>query len=436
MFSYNQSKRSHESPMDFEWQRPNGPTDPKSPFPQSTPQQQQSGFQSTRPTTSFGGGSSTPAPQFRNPSFNTPRKPFDQEVFSEMSGVETSPGDIADLDDTPDPPQRIQTMTTFTSGTGTIKQPIFGKYGAGFQGNSPGRMDQRRGKYGNTISQKMRKRKRMERDYDMTRGYREGSDSESEDGETRPRSRSTKPPKATSETPQPGFFASIFNYIDTHPNLPNILSYYAQLGVNGFIAAITIFGIWSFWMTVRADVDKASEKEKALVLTGIAKCAQEYVINKCGADIRLPALAGPCEAWEICMNKDPDTVGRAQVSAHTFAQIFNSFIEPISYKAMIFVVLIVTVCIMVNNLAFGLFRSKTHYPQHQPFYPQTQSQPPFHWGAPPQTPQHNSLGYDLYGGQTYQQIMPSMTPQRSPSKEMRSPSKNRSPSKGDRCLLE
>lgn len=363
-------------------------------------------------------------------------------------------------------------MATFS--TGTVRQPIFGKYGAGFLGSSPGRAEQRRGKYANAIVNKVRKRKRMERDYAMIRGQRDGSDYESEDSsETRPRSRGNK--HSRPEAPHPGFIASIFNYIDTHPNLPNILSYYAQLLVNGFIAALTIFGIYSFWMTVRADVDKASEKERALVLAEITKCAQEFVVNKCGADVRLPALHIPCDNWEHCMNMDPNSVGRAQVSAHTFAQIFNSFIEPISYKAMvcpfsplpfylyftlyfkyskltlpqIFVTLLVTVVILVNNLAFNTFRaSKSHstIPTAPPFQGSWQAQPqPFHWGAPPQTPHHNGIGYDVYGGQTYQQILPSQTPsQRSPSKGyggengMRSPSKgnrDRSPSKENRYLM-
>ncbi|KAK0105273.1 hypothetical protein ONS95_004342 [Cadophora gregata] len=424
MFGNPQSKRSHESPMDWEWQT-SGPTDPKSPFPRGPNR----GFESPKPTNSFMGASSTPAPPFRNPSFTTPRKPFDQDLFSEVSGAESSPADNADAEDTPDFPKQSQTMT-FSSGT--VRQPIFGRYGAGFLGNSPGRADQRRGKYANAIVQKVRKRKRMERDYALIRGHRDGSDSESEDSETRPRSRSSKHSKP--EPAQPGWFASIFNYIESHPNLPNVLSYYAQLGVNGFIAALTIFGIYSFWMTVRADVDKASEKERALVLAEIAKCAQEFVVNKCGADMRLPALQVPCDNWEHCMNRDPNSIGRAQVSAHTFAQIFNSFIEPISYKAMIFVVMIVTVCILINNLAFSTFRSKTNHhnmPTAPPFYPQQQPPTPFQWGNPPQTPQHNAMGYDIYGGQTYQQIMPSQTPgQRSPSKG------NRSPSKGDRYLME
>lgn len=35
------------------------------------------------------------------------------------------------------------------------------------------------------------------------------------------------------------------------------------------------------------------------------------------------------------MNRDPTQVGRARVSAETFAEIINSFIEPISYKTMV-----------------------------------------------------------------------------------------------------
>jgi hypothetical protein len=35
------------------------------------------------------------------------------------------------------------------------------------------------------------------------------------------------------------------------------------------------------------------------------------------------------------MNRDPTVVGRARVSAETFAEIINSFIEPISYKTMV-----------------------------------------------------------------------------------------------------
>jgi len=35
------------------------------------------------------------------------------------------------------------------------------------------------------------------------------------------------------------------------------------------------------------------------------------------------------------MSRDPREVARARVSAETFAEILNSFVEPISYKAMV-----------------------------------------------------------------------------------------------------
>lgn len=103
-------------------------------------------------------------------------------------------------------------------------------------------------------------------------------------------------------------------------------------------------------------------------------------------------------------------------------------------RLQIFVVLIVTAAILVNNLAFGMFRKPTHpHPVPSYFAPPAPAQN-YQWGAPPQTPQHqHNIQYDIYGT-PFPAIMPSQTPHpRSPSKGNRSPSKgNRSPSKGDR----
>ena len=215
-----------------------------------------------------------------------------------------------------------------------MRQPIFGRYGAGFLGSSPGRVEQRRGKYGNALVQKVRKRKRIERDYSITQGARGGSDTES-DGESRPRS---KGKHTKMEGNSQGWWSSFLHGIESHPNLPNILSYYAQLTLNAFLAGLAIFGLWSFWVTIQADVNKASEDATAMVVAEMAKCAKEFLDNGCANKNRPPALEAVCDNWDHCMTRDPNSVGRARISAHTFAQIFNSFIEPISYKAMVCVV--------------------------------------------------------------------------------------------------
>ncbi|KAI1005548.1 hypothetical protein K3495_g2670 [Podosphaera aphanis] len=425
--------------MDFEWQT-QAPTDPKSPFPQSKPGQK--GFESLPPFPSLSNKPSTSDAKFRAPSFTTPRKSIEPEFYSETSGIESSPGEPGDHDDTPEQTKSFQTQTAFMS-SGTFRQPIFGRYGTDFLGTSPGRAEQRQGKLGKTIIQKMRKRKRISRDHSLDRI----TDSESDDRNPKPRSRGNKNSKLKSEALELGILASFFSYLESHPNLPNILSFYAQLFVNLFIAGLTIFGMYTFWTTVRADVDKASEHERSLALSEIAKCAHDFVINGCGSKNRPPVMEIPCNEFDLCMNRDPNSVGRARISAHTFAQIFNSFIEPISYKAMIFIILIITVTLLVNNLAFGLYRTKSH--QHAPFpqnsFPQ-QSNPfanPGAQGVPQwitQTPTHNS-GYDVYSGQTFQNIGLSHVPDgaritRRSSREHSSKERglSRSPSKRDRDL--
>ena len=121
----------------------------------------------------------------------------------------------------------------------------------------------------------------------------------------------------------------------------------------------------------------------------MAVCSKEYLENRCAPNTRVPAMEKACLAWEKCMNRDPTVVGRARVSAETFAEIVNSFIEPISYKTMvssqydlmahskIFCLLGIFGTVFLSNFAFGLLRQREH-PQRYLQY----SQPP----PPPQTP--------------------------------------------------
>jgi hypothetical protein len=133
----------------------------------------------------------------------------------------------------------------------------------------------------------------------------------------------------------PSTIGSVFGFIETHPDLPHILSFYAQLLLNFFLVFFFIYIIYSFWSTIRSDVDKKSEEAVAEIMVEMASCAKSYTENRCDPKTRAPALEVVCNNWEKCMTKDPYAVGRARVSAHTFAEIFNSFIEPISYKAMV-----------------------------------------------------------------------------------------------------
>ena len=72
--------------------------------------------------------------------------------------------------------------------------------------------------------------------------------------------------------------------------------------------------------------------------------------------MRIPAMQKTCETWKNCMQQDPYTVASAKISAHTLAEILNSFVEPISYKTMVFVCLVLVTVIVGSNVGFGIGR--------------------------------------------------------------------------------
>lgn len=276
--------------------------------------------------------------QFRTPAFTTPRK-IDTDFCSSGGETPITPDNNADSEATPD-----------NMGVRSKASSMFGRSGASSSPNkttreslwgrivgSPGRGEISRGHYSNKAEKKIRKR-RARTETRAVRRADDASDSEEGSSESRRNSDDRKDVRSKADAPPQQSTSSIttfFSFLETHPNLPHILSFYAQLLLNVFIVFFIIYIIYSFWSTIRSDVDKKSQEAAAEILAEMAICAQNYRENRCERETRVPAMESVCVNWEKCMSRDPRSVGRARVSAHTFAEIFNSFIEPISYKAMV-----------------------------------------------------------------------------------------------------
>ncbi|KAF2086576.1 hypothetical protein K490DRAFT_43879 [Saccharata proteae CBS 121410] len=394
------NRRTGHTPMDFEYTNRTGPIDESSPFITAARNAQngagrkrehgalnaanQQQTPSLRPPASqpyffsqpWGSGATGPATttparcktdgkplpavpnHLKDPKFTTPRK-LDID-FSSGGETPDTPAENADSEATPESSLMgfRNRVALFTSGSRSPK-----KGGAG----SPVKEKRR-----DSWIMKRRVNGGKSRDRGGRRGdeYYDDDDNNNNDGSRRgsndnDNNTSTTPPAA--KTP---LIAAILSYIETHPALPHILSYYAQLLLNFFIVFAIIYAVYTFWTAIQSDVNLASDRAVAETLAEMAVCAQNYRENRCERDTRMPALEVVCENWEKCMGRDPKKVGRARVSAHTFAMIFNSFIEPISYKAMLFSLIIIFGCVAMSNLAFGFFRNK-HAHQHQhPIHPQ------------------------------------------------------------------
>ncbi|KAL8866703.1 MAG: hypothetical protein Q9174_006142 [Haloplaca sp. 1 TL-2023] len=332
--------RTNESPMDFQWQQGYGPSGTDSPFLKSITNNHS--HKSSLPNNSRASVfPSTPntkmPPQFRNPSFTTPQKSPDYDFSSGPENM-SSPAN-GDTEDTPEPTPRTEpikmnnAMVQFKSEKKQPSMGIFGRYGMS------GRGEIQRGRpHNDIIARRIHKRKRRDGDRDRIIRRRPSDDSEDEDDpHHRPYSGknhdSTHPQQQ--QIHQVGAIPAFFSYLETHPNLPHVLSYYAQFLLNFFLVAVLIYMVYAFWSTIRSDVNEKSKEAASEILVEMAMCAREFKDNKCDSPGRVPAMESICSSWEKCMARDPTMVGRAKVSAKTFAEIIDNFFQPISVKAMV-----------------------------------------------------------------------------------------------------
>ncbi|KAK9454512.1 Di-sulfide bridge nucleocytoplasmic transport domain-containing protein [Dipodascopsis uninucleata] len=142
---------------------------------------------------------------------------------------------------------------------------------------------------------------------------------------------------------------STLTLLSRHENLPFVFASYLQLFFNMFLVFIILYLIVSFVLTIRSDIANKVEEYTSEVISEMAQCSREYLANRCMPDTRVPMMAQACEELERCMNKDPYAGGRARVSAETVAEIINSFIEPISYKTMLFILLLIFGSLYVSS---------------------------------------------------------------------------------------
>ncbi|KAJ9606697.1 hypothetical protein H2200_008705 [Cladophialophora chaetospira] len=457
--------RGTESPMDFEWQG-HGPVDPNSPFHKRILDMQakkrkahdaimvqkmltvagthsdfmspqKSSFPTLREPNNqpfFFSDAPAPSPQpspFRAPSFTTPRKPFDVDFSSPPDN--SSPLAPTDNEETPDAKPLPPIPVEFRSSP--LKEEkkrsslsgLFGRFAP-----SPGRGEIRKAN-SDAIARRIHKKRRRAQKFDRSLVLKTNDSPEDSDDESTPSPTEPGPRKKPVE--EVGWITGLFTFIHTYPDAPSIIAKYLQVFFNAAILGGCLYMFWSFYATIQADVDRASQETMAEVLTEMAQCSKNYVENRCGADTRLPALETVCSNWELCMNRDPSAVKRARLSAHTFAEIFNSFVEPISLKTMIFTITLVVVGLVVNNATFSLYRRQQEHqyggmyrpPSGSYMHPQQLGQLgqyPLSPGTP--FPQQHYVGWQGdtgFGGQ--QQLDYSRSPSKDHRSRSRSPEKKR-----------
>ncbi|KAF3901922.1 hypothetical protein ABW21_db0206391 [Orbilia brochopaga] len=374
--------RNHASPMDWQWDKEGGPSDPSSPLaPQNI--QRQLARQTAYPPRKrhFGDIDITPVkdrpfslaaptskPLFFTPlqnpldgaasaSFKTPRDVASPSVASENddSPAVNVPGMDSDIVTSPEPKETKSTTRTTTATTTTttstkekpdsLRRGLFSTFGF-----SPAKKP---AKFSDKAARKVTKRRQRKGshgaggDFWTTTGeFDDGSDD------------SDSPFALTSRPTQNGAAQPGPTWAETHRDVPQILSQYLQLLVNILGATLAGYLVYSVVMTIQRDVHKKEQEYIMEAQLQVENCQREWLTNRCSPEHRVPAMEQACLAWRMCADSDPYSLGRSKISAETFAEIINGFVEPISYKSMVFCFVLLFGCLFVSNFAFGFFRAK------------------------------------------------------------------------------
>ncbi|EPS26389.1 hypothetical protein PDE_01325 [Penicillium oxalicum 114-2] len=370
-------KRSHQA-----FESPEKPS-----IPALRPPNSQSSFlfSPTRQQTSTPSQSSI----FGQPAFTTPRK---LEVDFSSGAENFSSPEAADNEETPEP----QTKSV-------RRNSLFNQYGR--FAPSPGRGEiPRKVLYSQSAARKVQKRRtrdraigrkvRLEDDYEDDESDRPSSSEGRAEKRGKMKKADSPPVPAQSESAKIGFFKQLLTLLEEHPNVPAILSWWAQLVVNLSLFSLAVWMVFSVVSEIRNEFDAVASKEMDAILHNIAECMQRYEDNKCAAGNLVPGLIPICAADRKCMDTDPTHVRRAMLSARTMAQIIDSFIEPISWKAIIIFLATIGTVAWASNWSFRSFRNNRlnqGYPQHD--YPPPPTYNPNMHGQPLHLQQNAAYGF-------------------------------------------
>ncbi|KAF9014919.1 Di-sulfide bridge nucleocytoplasmic transport domain-containing protein [Cyathus striatus] len=141
---------------------------------------------------------------------------------------------------------------------------------------------------------------------------------------------------------------------------PYVLLGYLQFFFNLSLILLFLYLVMQFILTVQRDVEHRIAEYSQDIVQEIAMCALQYKNNQCATNA-IPAMTQQCANWEACMNRDPSVIGRARVGAELIAEVVNGFVEPISWKTLIFTLTSLAFLTVFINALLSLYRSR-----HQP----------------------------------------------------------------------
>ncbi|KAI9315184.1 Di-sulfide bridge nucleocytoplasmic transport domain-containing protein [Dichotomocladium elegans] len=123
---------------------------------------------------------------------------------------------------------------------------------------------------------------------------------------------------------------------------------YLPLAYNMVLLLPLVYILFFLVYMFHHDFQMKTKAHQAAILQDVLTCGKNYEINQCHPSTRVPALEAQCQAWEICASQNPTMISRSVILGEMMGEALNSFIDPISFKAVIFYSILVMLLVVSN----------------------------------------------------------------------------------------
>eukprot|EP00871_Galdieria_phlegrea_P002062 jgi/Galph1/2857/GphlegSOOS_G1515.1 len=153
-------------------------------------------------------------------------------------------------------------------------------------------------------------------------------------------------------------------FLQRHLYLPYVIAGYLQLAFNVVIVGIIMISFIAVAWSIRGDIVGKVKEQTIEAQAIVDRCYHQYYDNKCNETAHIaPFLRSQCHSWSICMARDPRSIGtKTKLYAETLSEVLNSFVEPISYKTLLFALIFILGFTFISNLAFHFAKKRSSPP--------------------------------------------------------------------------
>ncbi|CAR31092.1 hypothetical protein ZYGR_0P03980 [Zygosaccharomyces rouxii] len=128
---------------------------------------------------------------------------------------------------------------------------------------------------------------------------------------------------------------------------------FVRLAFNSSILVIILSVVIKFILLIKQDVDQKVQLKIAEQVIRVKRCQKHYEDNGCVSHV--PALETLCDGWHHCMHSTGQ-VQSASLWTQTLAETLNAFVEAISFRSLVFVLLAVCALVLVTNVVIASYR--------------------------------------------------------------------------------